>query len=95
MLAEGINQAIHFSIHDHRFEVKVSSQIGKMEESLQCTQEGEDVEVFVNAKFVMDILKVLEQKEILIDFHSKNGPLVFKIPGDDSYIYLVLPIKME
>ncbi len=95
LLAEGINQAIHFSIHDHKFEVKVSSQIGKMEEMLQCSQEGEDIDIFVNARFVMDILKVLEQKEILIDFHGKNGPLVFKIPGDDAYIYLVLPIKME
>ena len=95
LLAEGLNQAVHFSIQENQLEVKVSSPVGRMEEALQSQQEGEAVEVFVNSRFVIDILKVMEKKEVVIDFHGKNGPLVFRMPGDTGYLYLVLPIKME
>lgn len=95
LLAEGLNQAVHFSIQENRLEVKVFSPVGRMEEVLQSKQEGEAVEVFVNSRFVIDILKVMERKEVIIDFHGKNGPLVFRMPGDTGYLYLVLPIKME
>ena len=95
LLAEGLNQAVHFSIQENRLEVKVSSPVGRMEEALQSQQEGEAVEVFVNSRFVMDILKVMEKKEVVLDFHGKNGPLGFRMPGDTGYLYLVLPIKME
>ncbi|MBS3943636.1 MAG: DNA polymerase III subunit beta [Dethiobacter sp.] len=95
LLAEGINQIIHFIIDESSLVVKVSSQIGKMEELVLGRYEGDNVEVLVNSKFVLDILKVMEQKEIMIDFHGKNGPLVFRAPGDPTYLYLVLPVKME
>ncbi len=95
LLAEGLNQAVHFLVQDNCLEVKVSSQVGRMEEVLQSKQEGEAVDIFVNSRFVIDILKVIESKEVMIDFHGKTGPLVFRIPGDERYLYLVLPIKME
>lgn len=95
LLVEGINQAAFFSIEDDGLEVKVSSQVGRMEEAIQGSCEGEIVAVYVNSRFVMDVLKVLDQKDVQIDFHGKNGPLIFKVPGDTTYLYLVLPIKME
>lgn len=95
LLTEGMNQAIQLSIAGNRLEVKVSSPVGKMEEFLLARQEGEDLDIFINSRFVMDILKVVEAKEILIDFHGKNGPVIFRFLEDESYLYLVLPIKMD
>lgn len=95
LLAEGKNLVIHFIIDGNCLVVKVASQIGKMEEMVPGRCEGDNVEVFVNSKFVLDIFKVMEQKEIMVDFHGKNGPLVFRASGDQTYLYLVLPVKME
>ncbi len=96
LLSEGINQAVQLVIGDEdELEVKVSSQVGRMEERFSVSKEGEKVEVLVNSKFVMDFLKVVDSKEIIIEFYGKNGPLLFKVPGEDDYLYLVLPIKTE
>lgn len=95
LLAEGINQAIQLSVRQNQLQIMVSSQVGRMEEVLAARQEGEDVEVFVNSRFIMDILKVTDSKEIMVDFHGHNGPIIFRLPFDDDYLYLVLPIKME
>lgn len=95
LLADGINSAIQLSLSGNTLFVRVSSQIGRMEESLAVQKEGEEVELYINSRFVMDILKATASEEIIIDFHGKSGPVVFRLPGDDTYLYLVLPIKMN
>lgn len=95
LLAEGPNSAIQFSVSDQALAVRVSSQIGRMEEALAVKGEGEEVDLHINSRFVMDILKATASEEIVIDFHGESGPVIFRLPGDENYLYLVLPIKMN
>lgn len=95
LLAEGPNNAVHFSVGDGSLVVQVSSPIGRMEEELPASYEGEDVDLYINSRFIMDILKAASPEEIIIDFHGKTGPVIFRLPEDNSYLYLVLPIKMN
>lgn len=95
LLAEGPNNAIHLSVVNSSLAVRVSSQIGRMEEVLSAEYEGEEVDLYVNSRFIMDILRVLSTKKMVIDFHGKTGPVIFRLPENYSYLYLVLPIKMN
>ncbi len=95
LLAEGVNQPVQLSAGNNQLSVRVSSQVGRMEEILPVHQEGEEIEIYVNSRFIADILKVVDLKEIIIDFHGKNGPIIFRMIDDETYLYLVLPIKME
>ena len=65
-----------------------------MEETLPTAQEGDPLAIYVNSRFILDILKVVEEKELFIDSHGKEGPIIFRIPDDENFLYLVLPIKM-
>jgi len=93
LLAEGKNQAVHLSIKDSSLEARVMSQVGSMEEFLPVEQEGENIELYVNTRFVLDILRIMEDKTMIIDFHGDGGPLIFRLPDDNDFLYLVLPIK--
>ncbi|MDW7729043.1 MAG: DNA polymerase III subunit beta [Bacillota bacterium] len=93
LLAEGKNQAVNIAVKDNRFEVRVNSQEGSMEEYLPVEQEGEGLELFVNSRFILDILKIRDEEKIIIDFHGEGGPLIFRLLDNSSYLYLVLPIK--
>ena len=93
LLAEGKNQAVNIIVKEGHLEVRVSGQQGSMEEIIPVEQEGEDLDLFVNTRFVLDILKILEDNKITIDFHGEGGPLIFRLVDDQSYLYLVLPIK--
>lgn len=95
LLAEGPNSAIQLDVSNNEMTVRVSSQIGRMEESVAVEKEGEEIELYINSRFVMDILKAASSKELIVDFHGKSGPVIFRLPDDDNYLYLVLPIKMS
>ena len=53
LLTEGINQVIQLSIADQQIKVKVSSQLGRMEETLPTNQEGHPLEIHVNSRFIL------------------------------------------
>lgn len=93
LLAEGKNQAINFAVHEAELEIKVAGQEGSMDENLPVRKSGEDLQLLVNSRFILDILKVMNDSEVIIDFHGEGGPLIFRQPNDQTYIYLVLPIK--
>ncbi len=95
LLAEGINQAIQFSVRDDAMVVRVSSQLGRMEEQLVVQKEGEDVELYINSRFVLDMLRVVDCQDLSLEFNGSNGPVIMRPFEDDTYLYLVLPIKME
>ncbi|OPL14821.1 MAG: hypothetical protein AVO34_01480 [Firmicutes bacterium ML8_F2] len=93
LLAEGKNQAVNLLLKEQKLEVKVSSQQGSMEDFVPVEHEGEDLELYINSRFILDFLKLVDDNSIIIDFHGDGGPLVFRLPEDDGYLYLVLPIK--
>lgn len=95
LLADGVNQAIQLLVRDGEMEVKVSSKVGRMEEILPVQKEGEDLDIYVNSRFILDLLRVAGSEEISLEFNGKNGPIIIKMVNNENYLYLILPIKME
>lgn len=93
LLTEGKNQAINIEVSDNKLETRVSSQVGSMEEIISVQQAGENVALLINSRFIIEFLKILNREKIIIDFHGEGGPVIFRIPDEDLYLYLVLPIK--
>ena len=93
LLAEGKNQAIHFAIKEEELQIKASGQEGRMEEILPVEREGDLLELFVNSRYILDLIKQLDEEKVSIDFHGDGGPLIFRMPGRQDYLYLALPIK--
>ena len=47
-----------------------------------------------NAKYLLDVLRVIKDEEILLDFISGLSPCVVKPLEGDQYLYLVLPVRV-
>lgn len=92
LLAEGKNMAVNLALNGDLLEAKVRSQQGTMEEQIPVSWEGEDIDLYVNTRYILDVLKAIDENKIIIDFHGKKGPVIFRLVDDDSYLYLVLPV---
>ncbi len=93
LLADGKNQAVHFAVRENDLQIKAGGQEGRMEEVLTVEREGKIQELYVNSRYVLDLIKQVDEEEVSIDFHGDGGPLIFRIPGRQDYLYLILPIK--
>jgi DNA polymerase-3 subunit beta len=57
------------------------------------TKEKEEIEISFNYKFLLEGLINIKGNEILFNLNGKEGAAVLKSTKDDSYIYILMPIK--
>ncbi len=70
-----------------------SSEIGEYQSSVSAKTKGEPLEISFNHRFLLDGLLSIKTPEIIFELNQESGPGVLKAMGDDTYIYVVMPIK--
>ena len=75
-------------------ELIMQSQIGTMNEEIDISREGKDIEIGFNPRFMLDVLRVIDDEEISIYLVNPRSP--FSIRSDDgTYTYVILPISFN
>jgi len=95
-LFSGKVNEIKMKVDADKKEVSVLSQsidLGEYQSSLPGKIKGEDLTVSFNHKFLLDGLLNIKSSEIVFDLNGDSGPGVLRPLGDDSYLYVVMPIK--
>ncbi len=89
------NQDIRLNISADNLQLSAANnEIGKVSEELIASrQEGEDLTITFNAKYVLELLRVIDDKELVISFSSNISPFFIKGKDKEDYFYLVLPIR--
>lgn len=86
---------IKLSIRDEWMDISSKNdEIGNLNESIRVNLNGEPIEIAFNAKFFIDCLKMIDEEEIVLHFNSALSPCVLRIAEDDSYTYLILPVRV-
>mgnify|MGYP000693839023 FL=1 len=82
------------NITDGSMELKINSFIGSMNEDIDIAKEGKDILIGFNPKFLMDVLRVIDDEEINIYLVNPKAPCYIK---DDAgtYNYLILPVNFN
>ncbi|MDD5738957.1 MAG: DNA polymerase III subunit beta [Candidatus Pacebacteria bacterium] len=95
-LFAGKSLDVNLSVYVKDGRVKFFSQsadIGKNESYLACKAEGVDQESVFNYKFLLDGLNNIKSSEALLEMNGSDGPACLRPIGDDSYFYILMPIK--
>ncbi|MGN0417555.1 DNA polymerase III subunit beta [Anaerostipes faecalis] len=94
LIRESDKKPIIINITDNSLQLNISSFFGTMEESIMITKEGRDLLIGFNPKFLMDVLRVIDDEEINIYLVNPKAPCFIK---DDvgSYTYLILPVNFN
>ena len=91
LIKEGDKKPVFLSMKDTEMELTINTFIGSMDESIPITKDGDDLLISFNPKFLIDILKVLDQEEVSMFFTNPKAPCFIK-DEEVSYIYIVLPV---
>jgi DNA polymerase-3 subunit beta len=70
-----------------------SDEIGETTHQIDAVLSGEDVEFLINQRFLMDVLSYLSTDSISLEACGGGRPLVVKGVGDQTFTYLVMPMK--
>ena len=56
---------------------------------------GEEVKLGLNARYVADVLSVLDGEEVTIEMGSRLWPVKFTSKDDPGYLHIVMPLQLE
>jgi len=91
---EGKNNLIKVTIKDNILIINSRSEEGKVHEEIEISKEGENLEIGFNSKYILDILRVLDDEEIVLEFTSNVSPCLVKPINTEKYVYLILPVRI-
>jgi len=87
---------VKISVSDGRVKmIARSSGVGEGEMVLEGEQEGEDNEIAFNIKFLMDLLRNIQEKTITIELSSPVEPATFRIPEDPDFLHIIMPVRLQ
>jgi DNA polymerase-3 subunit beta len=93
MAKEGNTHLIKLDIKDDQIVITSDSQLGKAREELNIIMQGEGLKIAFNAKFLIDVFKIMDEEEIVLELTSSVSPCVVKNKNKDNCTYLVLPVR--
>ena len=87
---------VRVSIEIGKAVISCTNQAGDAKEEILVSTEGKNIEAGFNPKYFLDALKVIDDEEIFVDFGSSISPCVIRpVDEDGSYLYMILPIKIQ
>lgn len=92
---EDKNNLIILDINNENMQINSASEYGNAEENIPVQKEGEDIKIGFNSKYVLDVLKVIDNKNITLNLIGKNNPCFVKEQDNDNYIYMILPVRIS
>jgi DNA polymerase-3 subunit beta len=72
-----------------------SEEVGNLHEEIPIYLEGESAEIAFNARYLIDVLKVVDQEEINLDLTGSLSPGIIRPAEDKHVLFLVLPIRIN
>jgi len=94
LLSEGGNNVVRLSISSGELIMRAASKYGKTQENVPLKLEGEGVEISLNSRFILEMLKISEGESCIMELTGPNKPCIIKDSLHPDYLYLVLPIKI-
>lgn len=90
---EGNNNLLLLRITDGELVVEAHSQIGDVHEELDVQQDGANMNIAFNVKYLIDVVRYIDAEQIEIHLNNAVSPCIINPVGNPDYIHLVLPVR--
>lgn len=71
---------------------EIVTQLGSMDEEIEIEANGEVMHIALNPRFLMDVLRVLDETKVTLYLNDEKSPCYI---NGDGYSYCVLPIRTQ
>ncbi|MBM7559565.1 DNA polymerase III subunit beta [Marinitoga litoralis] len=90
------NDQIKMEIKDSIMELTAKSpEVGLAVEELEIEKEGEDIIIAYSPKYLREAIDHIATSEVEFNITSESSQTMIKPVGDDSYMYIVMPVRLK
>ena len=71
-----------------------SSELGSNNGELEATIVGDPIEVALNARYLTDVLNVIDSAEVALETIAATSPVVVKPVGGEPFVHVIMPMHL-
>lgn len=90
---EGNNNLLVLRVAGGEMAIESRSEIGDVFEKLDVQQQGPDITIAFNVKYLTDVVRSIEDDRVKFSLNTPISPCVITPVGDADYLHLVLPVR--
>jgi DNA polymerase III subunit beta len=96
LLVTDKSKCVRFDFNKNHLRLSSSSpELGEASDELEIEYNGKPLSVGFNAKYLADFASALTEEQTLsIELNGELGPGKFSIQGDDSFIGIIMPMRL-
>lgn len=72
-----------------------SEEIGDDTGEIDAVVEGEETKIAFNGKYLIDVLGVLSESQVVLETTNSSSPGVIKPVGSENYVHVVMPMFVQ
>lgn len=95
LIVERLASPVRCTFEDNTVYLKCETVLGKASDNIDCTIDGEQLEIGFNSKYMLDALKAVEDEEIKIAFGGPTQAIRILPVEGDCFSYLIMPIRLK
>ncbi len=87
------NNLVTLEIGAEEVRVRSNSEIGNVFECVSAYATGKDLVISMNAKYLLDALRALDEEECTLSFNGAVSPFILQNKEKKDSLYLILPVR--
>ena len=94
LISERIKSPVRLKFTEDLVHFSCQTPLGESEDSLALNYTGEDFEIGLNSKYILDALKNADTDIVNLEFSGPLAPVKITPISGDSFVFLVLPVRL-
>lgn len=94
LVAKSDSNKVILKTDGEKLVISAQGNVGEATERVDIIREGDDLEVAFNAKYLLDVLEVLNTEGVVIELTESLRPAVFKPAQLDDYLCVIMPMAL-
>ena len=94
LIAREGNNSIVMHFEEDQLTISAESFVGKGEDTMEVHVVGDPLDIAFNPRYVINILKNIEDENVYLEFTSAISPCVVRPVQGDSFLYLIVPMRV-
>ena len=94
LIAREGNNSIVLHFEEDQLTISAESFVGRGEDTMEVNVVGDPLDIAFNPKYLINILKNIEDEKVYMEFNSAISPCVIRPVQGDAFLYLIVPMRV-
>ena len=92
---ERLKNPLRVTFNDDVIDIRCQTPLGKVNDRLQATIEGDNTEIGFNFRYLLDALRHSGCDRVVLELSGPLSPVKIMPAEGDDFLFLVLPVRFK